>query len=109
MDANERAGRGVELHPWRDCPFCGSKPEWLTRALAAHSDEALHAVVCGQCGARGPLSPSANLAVGRWTERNETLPSSPAIWVLLVLAIALLLGAAWVWPNAAQVLDLFRA
>ena len=55
-----------------ECPFCGSAR--LAVALFSDPDgtSTPYAVVCYDCGARGPVRPTAEGAEARWAERRPT-------------------------------------
>ncbi len=52
-----------------NCPFCGS--------VELHSDfeqsQNAHSVLCGNCGARGPLHGTANEAEEAWNDRSGAI------------------------------------
>ena len=61
---------GIELKP---CPFCGEK-EYLNVSLK--SSLYFTKAVCNECGAGGPNSSSAELAIEAWNKRvTEPTPA----------------------------------
>ena len=64
----------------KSCPFCGSSDLLQTDQMLRETEGPLACdpdeisedewfVVCGDCGAMGPMSPSAEMAQAAWNQR----------------------------------------
>ncbi len=73
----------MENDKWKACPFCGSTDLLQTDRIGQESEGPLACeaneqsedewfVVCGDCGAMGPMCPSAEKAQAAWNHRADS-------------------------------------